>query len=118
MSGERKGDDGRRRERGNDGGASENHQFLDLEMSRVLLDQASRAAREGFRQLLLERVKERLSEKLGDQIDALAALAVDDLVADIEANVDIEQRILSRADLRADHARKLAAIFGEGGGEE
>jgi len=117
MGDERADDKGGRRgpEEGRRGGS--NSRFLDLEVSKVLLDTSSRAAHVALEQLLVDRVKERLAERLGARLDALAELAVDDLVADLEANVAIERRIEERTELHDRHLERLRDIFSPGEGD-
>src|SRR5687767_3629863 len=43
-------------------------EFLDLEISKLLYGQATRLATEAARQLLLDAIKERLRERLGDRL--------------------------------------------------
>lgn len=98
-------------ERAHDGG-SEDLRFLDLELAEALHGKATTLAREAYLQLLTDRIKAQLAERLAEQIDSLAELAAQDLIADIEANLDIERRIKSRAKLRLEHADRLKALFG------
>jgi hypothetical protein len=101
-------DDRRRRD---DGG----HGFLDLELSKVLADSAAGLAQRAFKELLFERIKDKLSDRMGDWLDALATFAVDDLMADVEANLEIERRIAARQELRQRSVDGLRrALTGEG----
>jgi histone H3/H4 len=75
--------------------------FLDLEISKVMYSEAEGITREAFRELLKEAAKRRLLERWGDRITALANLAVDELLDDVAANLEIEARIGAR-----NHARK------------
>ena len=95
--------------------AGQNSRFLNLEISKVLLDASSRAAHAALEQLLVERVKERLAERMGSRLEALADLAVDDMMADLEANLDIERRIQARAEQQDTHLERLRDIFGDQG---
>lgn len=67
--------------------------FLQLEMSQVMYAEAEAVTRPAFRELLLEAAKDRLRERFGDKITALAQLAVDELLNDAEASFEIEARI-------------------------
>lgn len=96
---------------GHRGGGSEDLRFLDLEIAEALHGEATKRAREAYVQALTERIKEKLVARLAEQIDALAELAADDLIADLEANLDIERRIKSRAVQREEHAARLKALF-------
>lgn len=90
------GDSDRDREhRGRDGSDT---RFLQLEMSRVLYAEAQGVTKQAFRELLLDAAKARLRERLGETITRLAQLATDELVADIEASLDIEDQIERRRD--------------------
>lgn len=102
-------DAGARPERGGRGGPDS--RFLDLEISRVLHDDACRAARAALSKLLADRIAERLAERLGDRLDALADLAAADLLADLEANVAIERRIAERSEQKEAHLDRLRAIL-------
>lgn len=70
--------------------------FLQLEMSRVLYAEAEGVAKPAFRELLLEAAKDHLRARFGTTITSLAQLAVDELLIDIEASLDIEGRIQRR----------------------
>jgi hypothetical protein len=65
-------------------------------MSRVLYAEAEEVAKPALRELLLEAAKAHLRARFGDTITRLAQLAVDELVVDIEANLDIEDQIQRR----------------------
>ena len=84
--------------------------FLDLEISKVLYSEAEDVTREAFRELLKDAAKERLRESFGDRIDALAALSVDELLADLEANVAVEDRIADRSESAKDAVKRARAI--------
>ena len=106
---ERGGD--QRREGGGERGG-EDLRFLELELGEALYGKATLLAREAYHKLLVKRIRARLEERLGDQIDALAELAADDLIADIEANLDIERRIKERARLREHQLDRVKVLFG------
>jgi hypothetical protein len=92
--------------------------FLDLEISKVLFDEAEGITRKAFRALLEEAAKRHLSERIGVQIEALAKLAVDELLADVAANLEIEARIAARKQAREGLDARIDAILrgsGEGG---
>jgi hypothetical protein len=78
------------------GGGGEDTRFLQLEMSRVLYAEAEGVARPAFRELLLEAAKARFRERFGAEITSLANLAVDELLADVEASLDVEEKIQRR----------------------
>lgn len=80
------------------GGSDANTRFLQLEMSRVLYAEAEEVAKPALRELLLEAAKEHLRARFGDRIARLARLAVDELVSDIEASLDVEEQIRRRRD--------------------
>ena len=65
-------------------------------MSRVLYAEAEGVTKQAFRELLLEDAKARLRERFGDTITRLAQLATDELLADIEASLDVEEQIQRR----------------------
>jgi hypothetical protein len=93
------------------GGGSDTR-FLDLELSKVLFDQAESITREAFRELLAEAAKQHLRERWGERIHALAVLAVDELIADAEANLEIEAQIAARTQAREGLDARVAAILG------
>lgn len=93
---------------------SEDLQFLDLEMSKVLVDEASGLARKALQEALVEKIRGRLMERLGELIDGLADAAVEDLASDIEANLDIERRIRERAETRLRQEKVLENLFKSG----
>jgi hypothetical protein len=90
--GDRSRDHGPRNEGGERGPGSDTR-FLQLEMSQVLYSEAEAVTRPAFRDLLLEAAKERLRERFGEEITALANLAVDNLLKGVEASFEIEARI-------------------------
>lgn len=87
------GPDGDRGERGRDGG---NTRFLQLEMSQVLYAEAEGVTKQALRELLLEAAKGHLRDRYGDTITRLAELAIDELLADIDASLSVEEQIRSR----------------------
>ncbi len=87
--------------------------FLDLEPSKVLYAEAEAITREAYRELLKEAAKQRLLERWGDRITALAKLAVDELIADTEANLEIEARIAARNQGRRAVEDHVGAILGK-----
>lgn len=85
--------------------------FLDLELSKVMYAEAEAVTREAFRELLKEAAKRRLLERWGDRITALADLAVDELIDDAEANLEIEARIATRNHARQTVEDRVGAIL-------
>lgn len=85
--------------------------FLDLEISKVLFDEAEGITRKAFRELLEEAAKRHWQARYGERIDALAKLAVDQLIADIEANQQIEATIAERKRSRGDLDARVQAIL-------
>ena len=88
-------------DRGPGGGGGERRgppdtSFLNLEMSKVMYAEAQEMALDAGREIMREAIKARLRERLGEQIEALARLAADELADDILANLDIEGRIDDR----------------------
>jgi hypothetical protein len=101
----RHGDDPNARDQPNGGpDADREHQgrrgadtrFLQLEMSRVLYAEAEGVTKQAFRELLLEGAKAHLRNRFGETITRLAQLATDELLADIEASLDVEEQIQRR----------------------
>jgi len=93
------------------GHGSSDTRFLDLEISKVMYGEAESVTREAFRELLKDAAKARIREVFGDRIDALAHTAVDELLADVEANLDIESRVKERHERRGDLEARLRAVF-------
>jgi hypothetical protein len=87
------GPDADREPRGRQGADT---RFLQLEMSRVLYAEAEGVTKQAFRELLLEGAKAHLRERFGETITRLAQLATDELLADIEASLDVEDQIQRR----------------------
>ncbi len=105
---ERPGD----RQSRDEGGGGADTRFLQLEQSRVMFAEAEEVVRPAFRELLLEAAKEHLRQRFGEQITALARLAVDDLMTEVEANLEIEARISRHREERQpvhDRLRELLA---------
>jgi hypothetical protein len=93
------------------GGSRGGAEFLDLELSKVLFGEASELTRVAARELLTEAIKARLRERMGDRLDAVARLAADELIDDMEANLEIERRISSRQRARGNLDERLADLF-------
>jgi hypothetical protein len=93
------------------GGASPDTRFLDLEASKLFYGMAQGVTREALSELMREAAKRHLKEAWGDRIEALAALAVEELLADMEANLDIESKIAARSAGRRATEERLAKIF-------
>lgn len=113
-------EEGRARDGDNDGdrgpggggrGGAPNTEFLDLEITKVLYGEASGLVRAAARELLQEAIKARLRERLGDRLDAIARLAADELVLDVEANLEIEARIVARQEARASIDERVREAF-------
>lgn len=85
--------------------------FLDLEISKVLFGEAEAITRKAFRALLEEAAKRQFQARFGDRIEALAKLAVDELIADIEANMQVEATIAARRRDKADLDARVQAIL-------
>ena len=62
-------------------------------MSQVLYSEAEAVVRPAFRDLLMEAAKDRLRERFGAEITALARIAVDDLLKGMKASFEIESRV-------------------------
>jgi hypothetical protein len=65
-------------------------------MSELLYAEAESVTKQALRELLLEEAKARFRERFGDQIAGLAQLAVDELMQDVFASLDVEARIRQR----------------------
>ncbi len=89
-------------------------EFLDLELSKVLLSEAESVTREAFRELLKDAAKARFRERYGKEIEALANLAVDELLADMTTNLAIEAQIADRQTGREQLQQRLRACFSPG----
>jgi hypothetical protein len=89
------GGDSDRDRRGRDGSDT---RFLQLEMSRVLYAEAEGVAKPAFRELLLDAAKTHLQARFGEEITRLAQLAIDELLIDIEASLDVEDQIQRRGE--------------------
>jgi hypothetical protein len=77
-------------------------------MSQVLYGEAKSLAREAGRELIKESIKERLRERFGDKLAALARIAADELIDDLEANLAIESSIAARREARGATSQKIA----------
>src|SRR5437016_10817138 len=75
------------------GGPGADTRFLQLELSQVMYAEAEAVARPAFRELLLEAAKDRLRERFGEKITALAQLTVDALLKDVQVSTEIEAHI-------------------------
>lgn len=108
--GQRRPHDGPDADRGQRDGGGADTRFLQLEMSRVLYSEAEGVAKPAFRELLLEAAKARFRERFGAEITRLAELAVDELLTDIEASLEIEEKIQRRRDSGGTDDRLRAAL--------
>ncbi len=97
--------------RGNEGGPA-GTDFLDLEISQVLYGEAAGVTRDAFRELLKDAVKARLKERFGVKIEALANLAADEFIADVETNLSIEGLINARKEARRGREEALRRALG------
>ena len=105
----RPGGEGGDRDRG---GPRSDTRFLQLEMSQLLYSEAEAVTRPAFRELLLEAAKDRLRERFGEEITALANLAVDEALNDMQASFDVEARIQQYGDERRRPFERLQEIVG------
>ena len=94
---------------GGDGGP--NTQFLDFELDKVMYDEAESVVREAFRELLKDAAKRRVQEVWGQRIEALARLAVDEALADNDANFAIQAQIAARNDAKRALEDKIKSII-------
>ena len=102
-----------------DGGSGErggppDTRFLQLEISDVLYGEAEAIARPAFRAALLDAAKERLRERFGKEITALANLAVDDLLDGAFVSLEIEGRIKAQRETSERTRERLRGIFAGG----
>ncbi len=91
-------------------------QFLQLEISQVLYSEAVDVARPAFRELLHEAAKEQLRARFGSRIDALAELAIDEFLSEIQSSLEIEARIQRHQEERVPVQDRLKELFGSGAG--
>ena len=93
------------------GGPGADTRFLQLELSQVMYAEAEAVARPAFRDLLLEAAKDRLRERFGEEITALAQLAVDELLKDVQASFEIEAQIQGYNEERRPPRERLREVF-------
>jgi len=122
MHDQRDGRDGGR-DQGRDGGGDRRREgeggpqgteFLELELSRMLLSRASEVAQEAAIELMREALKERLRERIGGELAAIGRLAADELADDVAANLEIEARIVARMQSAAGVHGRLRAALAQG----
>ncbi|MCA9633370.1 MAG: hypothetical protein KC766_37230 [Myxococcales bacterium] len=101
---------GERRRQGGERGP-EDTEFLDLEPTRLLLGAASGVAKEVLVDLLRAAVRQRLEERLGEEIQRIGFAAADVLADDFEANRRIEAVLEDRRSSRKDLEERLAATL-------
>jgi hypothetical protein len=101
----------RARNEGGERGPGPDTRFLQLEMSQVLYTEAEGVVRPAFRDLLMEAAKDRLRERFGAEITALARLAVDDLLKGMKASFEIESRIQGHGEEQGQGNERLQEIF-------
>jgi hypothetical protein len=93
------------------GGPGPDTRFLQLELSQVLYAEAEAVTRPAFRDLLLEAAKDRLRERFGKEITALARLAVDELLDGAQASFEIEARVQEYNEERHRPNERLRELF-------
>ncbi len=103
--------DHRRDEGGQRGRGGPDTRFLQLEMSQVLYSEAEAVSRPAFRELLLEAAKDRLRERFGREIAALAQLAVDELMKGVDASFEVEARVQQHNEEQHPHGERLRELF-------
>lgn len=97
------------------GGEGADTRFLQLEMSQVLYAEAEGVTKQAFRELLLEAAKDHLRARFGEAITGLARLATDELLADIEASLDVEAQIeRRRGSQQGGSGDRLRAVLSRG----
>src|SRR5204862_4797696 len=96
---------------GGEGGGGADTRFLQLEISQVMYAEAEGVVRPAFRELLLEAAKARLRERFGEKITQLAQLAVDELLRDAEASLEIEARIREHREVSRQPREELRNVF-------
>ncbi|PRQ05212.1 hypothetical protein [Enhygromyxa salina] len=88
--------------------------FLDFELHKVMFDEAESLVREAYRELIKDAAKRRLEQRWGERITALANLAVDEAMADADANLQIQALIEARNQARQSlDARVQGIVRGE-----
>jgi hypothetical protein len=80
-------------------------------MSQVMYAEAAEVARPAFRELLLEAAKDRMRERFGEEIKALAQLAVDELLNGVQASFEVEARIQRFQEEQRSPEEKLRDLF-------
>jgi len=101
----------RARNEGGERGPGPDTRFLQLEMSQVLYSEAEAVVRPAFRYLLEEAARDQLRERMGDEITALARLAVDDLLKGMKASFEIESRIQGHGEEQGPGHERLHEVF-------
>jgi len=99
-------------EGGGGGGGGPDTGFLDFELHKVMYDEAEAIVREAYRELVKDAAKRRMQEVWGARIEALATLAVDEAMADADANLKIQALIESRNDAKRKLEQQVQAIIG------
>ena len=94
------------------GGGGPDTSFLDFELHKVMYDEAEAIVREAYRELVKDAAKRRMQEVWGARIEALATLAVDEAMADADANLEIQALIESRNDAKRKLEQQVQAIIG------
>ena len=90
-------------------------EFLQLEMSQVLYGEAASMTHDAFRELLYDAIVERLYERMGDRIEGLARLAADELADDVEANLAVEAKVSDRSQSRENLRARVRDVFKQAG---
>ena len=82
------------------GGGPEGTEFLELEITQMLATKAHELAQEASLDLLRSAIRSQLEQRLGPELDAIARVAADSVVADFDANRQIEALIANHRELK------------------
>jgi len=80
-------------------------------MSQLLYAEAQSLTKQAFREVILEAAKARFRDRFGDKIRGLAELAVDELLGDVTASLEIETHIREHGSDRGRAKERLREIF-------
>jgi hypothetical protein len=98
-------------ERENEHGPADS-EFLNLEMSKVVLSDAESLIAEAGRDILRAAIRERIEERFGDRLRAVGHLVADAAMDDLEANLSIESLIHANRNARRGLDERVREVLG------
>jgi hypothetical protein len=84
---------------------------IGLHLSKELYDEATKISKKAYRSLIKEAATARIKDKIGDRIESLVDVVVDELLADLESSMALESLVAKRKKLKKKRAKKARAAL-------